>query len=73
MQKGGEEVSRMIKGYIYAKFKSEAECARKLGWNRQKLNRITTGKSLPSITELNELANVLEEDSSTLLHIFLSA
>lgn len=66
-------MGREIKGFIYAKFKSEAECARKLGWNRQKLNKITTGKSLPNITELNELANVLEEDSSTLLHIFLSA
>lgn len=67
----GAETMREIKAQIYGKFRSEAECARKLGWSRQKLNKITMGKTLPNIRELNEMANVLDVKCDTLLHIFL--
>lgn len=62
-----------IRGMIYAKFRSEADCAKRLGWNRQRLNKITTGKKIPDISEINQLASVLGEDEMKLYHIFLNA
>ncbi len=60
-----------LKLHIRSIFKSEAECARMLGWSRQKLNKITKGKQLPDITELNALACVLKIDANDLIPIFL--
>lgn len=62
-----------LRNMIREKFRSEAECARKMGWSRQRLNKITTGKKIPDIVELNCIAAVLERDADELLHIFLAA
>ena len=67
--KGRMELRDMIR----EKFRSEAECARKMGWSRQRLNKITTGKKMPDIAELNCIAAVLERNADELLHIFLAA
>lgn len=66
--KGRMELRDMIR----EKFRSEAECARKMGWSRQRLNKITTGKKMPDIAELNCIAAVLERNADELLHIFLA-
>ena len=44
-----------------------------MGWSRQSLNKITTGKKMPDIAELNCIAAVLERNADELLHIFLAA
>lgn len=62
-----------LRDMIREKFRSEAECARKMGWSRQRLNKITTGKKIPDIMELNSIAAVLERNADELLHIFLAA
>ncbi len=61
-----------LRGIIYSRFKSEADCARNLGWSKQKLNKITNGRQMPDITELNRMSVVLETDVGTLLKIFLA-
>lgn len=62
-----------LRSKIYGKYKSEAEFARSLGWSRQKLNKLTTGKKLPDIEELNQLSSELGIEVGELLHIFLRA
>lgn len=61
-----------IKNLILQKYPSEAECARKMGWNRQRLNKITTGFREPSIYELNMLAKTLDISVNRLVPIFLA-
>lgn len=61
-----------LRGMIYTRFKTEAECARSLGWSRQKLNYITNGKRLPDIRDVNQLAKTLDVDIGRLIDIFLS-
>ena len=69
--KGGVNVHNAIKSLISEKYKSEAACARQLGWERQRLNKITTGFREPSVYEVNELARVLERPVGDLVLIFL--
>ena len=66
------EKMKELRGIIYARFKTEAECARQLGWPRQKLNYITNGKRMPDIRDVNELAKTLDVDIGKLINIFLS-
>ena len=61
-----------VREMIREKYHSEAECARSMGWKRQRLNKITTGKKIPDIDELNTLAVALGRDVAVLLHIFLN-
>ena len=70
---GASQVKEELRDMIREKFRSEAECARKMGWSRQRLNKITTGKKMPDIAELNCIAAVLERNADELLHIFLAA
>lgn len=60
-----------LRGAIYAKYRSEAEFARSLGWDRQKLSRITNGKREPDIGELAQLASGLDCSIETMVQIFL--
>lgn len=61
-----------LRGLIYAKFNSESDMARHLGWARQRLNKITSGMREPNIAELNELARALEVPIGDLAQIFLN-
>ena len=60
-----------LRGLIHGKFQSESACADKLGWSKQKLNRISTGKQMPDVEEVWELANVLETPLEKMFLIFL--
>ena len=60
-----------VKEIILGKYRSEAACAKALGWPRQRLNKITTGKKTPDIDEVNCLSVALGVDVARLLHIFL--
>ncbi len=67
MENRNNELSRII----HARYSSEAEFTRAMGWSRQKMNKITTGKQLPDITELNKMAELLDVDAADLLAVFL--
>ena len=60
-----------LRGMIYSKFENEAKFADALGWSRQKLNKITTGKKEPDLSEVRDMANVLDASFMDVAHIFL--
>ena len=66
------DVKGELNQIIRNKFRSEAECARKIGWSRQRLNKITTGNKVPDVDELNRIASAVERNPEELLHIFLA-
>lgn len=61
-----------LRGMIYSRFKTETECAKQLGWPKQKLNYITNGKRLPNIKDTVKLAETLQVDIDKIISIFLS-
>ena len=63
-----EGLDRAIKN----KFASEAACSRALGWDRQRLNKITIGKMLPDVNDLNALSVVLEISVGELAGFFIT-
>lgn len=60
-----------IKDLIYEKFKTEAACAKALGWPRQRLNKITNGIKVPTVKEVNELSLVLDTPVGDIAKFFL--
>ena len=60
-----------VRSLIYAKYDSEAELCRELGWPRQRLNRITNGTKEPDIREVKILAEKLECPFEKLADMFL--
>ena len=62
---------RELRALIYGAFASEAECARAMGWARQRLSRITNGRKEPDVTELNALSKALGTSVENLAQIFL--
>lgn len=60
-----------LKNLIRTKYVTEAECARQLGWTRQKLNRITNGIKLPDVKEVNELSIALGTTVDEIAQFFL--
>lgn len=65
------EPNLALKGLIYGKYGKEVTLAKALGWSKQRLNRITTGRSMPNVEELNALAVALDTPVEQLVHIFL--
>ena len=49
-----------MRGLIYSKLESESQFARVLGWSRQRLFKITNGKKIPNLFELNDMAEALD-------------
>lgn len=73
--KKGEDImakNKHLSDLIYAKFKTESACARHMGWTKQRLNKITNGKKIPDITEINMLSHTLEAPIDYLICIFLN-
>ncbi|WP_288878587.1 helix-turn-helix domain-containing protein [Megasphaera massiliensis] len=73
--KKGEDImakNKHLSDLIYAKFKTESACARYMGWTKQRLNKITNGKKIPDITEINILSRTLETPIDHLVCIFLN-
>ena len=48
-------------------YRSEAECAKTLGWTRSKLNRIVNGKTRISIDDAPKLAKAIRITQNKLL------
>lgn len=66
------EPNLTLKGLIYGKYGKEVALAQKLGWPKQRLNRITTGRSMPNIEEVNALASALDTPVDQMISIFLA-
>lgn len=49
----------MLKCVIKDKYGTEANMARAMNWPRQRLNKITTGKKVPNVGEVSEIARTL--------------
>ena len=64
--------NKALAALIHSKFDSESELARALGWKRQRLNRITTGRKEPELSEACEIAKMLQVPIDILTQIFLS-
>ena len=62
-----------LSGLIHSKFDSESAMANAMGWSRQRLNRITTGKKVPDLFEVDDIANVLDTSFVSVAHIFLGS
>ena len=60
-----------LRGLIYGLYDSESALAKKINWDKRKLNRITNGKKEPNIEEINTLANALNTNVADIVHIFL--
>ncbi len=66
------EKIKELKSLIYAKFDSESALASALGWNRQRLNKITNGKKEPDLEEVQAIAEKLERPFTEVAYIFLN-
>jgi DNA-binding phage protein len=60
-----------LRGLIYSKFDSETTFAKHIGWSRQRLYKITSGKKEPDINEVREIAAGLGVDAMLLVDIFI--
>ena len=63
---------RGLKSLIYAHFDSESSFATSIGWTRQRLNRITSGRKEPTIGEVNAISAGLNEPVEIIAAFFLS-
>lgn len=63
--------NKQLRGLIYGKFDSEADCAKEMGWDRRKLNKITNGDTQPSVADVCALAKCLNTSVDFMAHIFL--
>ena len=60
-----------LRGLILGQFDSEGAFAGSIGWTKQKLSRITTGKQPPSLQDVQEIADGLSVPFMTVATIFL--
>ena len=60
-----------LKGLIYGKYDSETQLANDLGWTKQRLNVITTGRREPDLEEVAALAGKLGTTVEDMVYIFL--
>ena len=60
-----------LSGLIHRKYENEARMAEAMGWQRQRLNKITNGEKPPSLEDIDALSRALDEPVMTLVDIFL--
>ena len=68
MSSKNEKLDKVIKNV----FPTEAACSRALGWDRQRLNKITNGLMVPDVNDLNELSAVLDISVGELAGFFIT-
>lgn len=62
---------RELRSIIYRQYDNESQLSSCLGWQRQKLSKITNGQKEPNLTEINELAAALHVTVEEIAQIFL--
>lgn len=60
-----------LNGLIHSRYSSESQLADRLGWSRQKLNRITNGKLEPDLNDTVALSKALGVPLTQIANIFL--
>ena len=64
-------VINKVRGAVYARYKSVATLAEKLGWSRQKLSTLVNGDGEPDLSEIQVMAEAMEMDVAELALFFL--
>ena len=62
---------RELCGLIHGVYDHESDFAEKLGWSRQKLNKITNGITEPNLNDVAEIAEGLGQPLNYIADIFL--
>ena len=60
-----------LRGLIHGQYKSLSEFAREIGWSRQKLHRVLSGKMPPSIRDVQDIAEGLKVPFAFIIKFFL--
>lgn len=60
-----------VRGLVYDRFPSVREFAKAMGWNHNKAAQIVNGEQEPRVTELQQMAVVLNVSVEQLSRIFL--
>ncbi|MCL2437317.1 MAG: helix-turn-helix transcriptional regulator [Clostridiales bacterium] len=60
-----------LRSLIYGKFDSQTEFAERLGWSKQRLSKITSGRKEPSIREVSAISQGLGIDIAVVARIFV--
>ena len=60
-----------LRSLIYGRFDSQTEFAEYLGWSKQRLSKITSGRKEPSISEVSEISQGLGIEISVVVRIFV--
>ena len=66
-----ESMKRTISSIIHSVFSSEAACAKAIGWERQRLNRIVNGAKEPSVSEVAAISRAIGKPQTETADIFL--
>ena len=61
-----------LNGLIHSVFGNETEMAKAMGYSRQRLNRITNGKKVPDLNEVNDMAKALHKPFEVVAQFFLT-
>lgn len=64
---------RELCGLIHARYDSESDFARELGWSRQRLNQLTTGNREPNLDDVAKISAALDRPLDEIAQIFLRA
>ena len=60
-----------LRSIIYGKFDSQTKFANALGWSKQRISKISSGKKEPTISETSQIAKALDLDISVIADIFV--
>ena len=63
--------SLQLSGLIHSKFSNETAFAKALGWSRQRVWKLTTGKKIPTIADVKAVAEALDTEFMVVANIFL--
>jgi len=59
-----------LRGLIYSKYDSQKKCADAIGWTKQQMNVICSGKRQATVGEVYELAEALGCEPGKIAEIF---
>lgn len=62
---------KAFRSLVYSKFDSEAQFARAMGWERQRVNKLSNGVRQPNLEEVDTMAKALCVSPMELMYIFL--
>lgn len=62
---------RTFEEFIYSHFDTDAECYKKLKWDKSKFSRIKKGEQIPKITDINDLSKATHTPIAEVALFFL--